>query len=152
MIMSKKEIYAWCSLGLTLAIFGYYVISVFGLPSGLENHREYVTNLIWKVIGIVFLIELVLGLLKSTKFAGISKDERDILIESKGFRNAYYFLMAAIVSLVIYVLISDYLSEASGQIFFLAVPFMTFHILVFILFIADIIKSVTQLIYYETGI
>jgi hypothetical protein len=150
--MSKKEIYAWCSLGLTLAIFVYYLVSVFGLPPGLENYREYVIHLIWRVIGIAFLIELVLDFLKSTKFGGISKDERDILIESKGFRNAYYFLMAAIVSLVIYVLISDYLSNTSGQNFFLAVPFMTFHILLFILFIADIIKSVTQLIYYETGL
>ncbi len=150
--MSRKEIYAWCSLGLTLAIFGYYLVSVFGLPSGLENNREYVTDLIWKVIGIAFLIELVLDLLKSTKLGGVSKDERDILIESKGFRNAYYFLMVAIVSLVINVLISDYLSEASGQKLFLAVPFMMFHVLVFILFIASIIKSVTQLIYYETRI
>jgi hypothetical protein len=26
--MSRKEIYAWCSLGLTLAIFGYYLVSL----------------------------------------------------------------------------------------------------------------------------
>lgn len=150
--MSKREIYAWCSLGFTLAIFAYYLITVFGLPSGLENYSDRITGLIWKVIGITFLVEFVLDLLNSTKFSGVAKDERDILIEAKGFRNAYYFVMAAIVSLTINVLISDYLSDASGQEVFLKVPFMIFHVLVFVLFTANIIKSATQLIYYETGI
>jgi len=149
--MSRKEIYAWCSLGLTLAIFGYYLISVFGLPTGVENYSEQITALIWKVIGIAFLIQLVLDLLNSTKIGGVAKDERDKLIESKAFRNAYYFLMLAVISLILNVLISDFLSEASGQKLFLAVPFMVFHTLVFILFIASFIKSGTQIFYYQRG-
>lgn len=150
--MSKREIYAWCSLGFALAIFSYYLISVFGLPAELEGQREYITSLIWKVIGIAFVVELVLDLLDSTTFGGVAKDERDILIESKGFRNAYYFLMVALVWLIANVLISDFLSEASGHQTFLALPFMIFHVLVFLLFIASIIKSITQLIYYNKGI
>jgi len=147
--MSRKEIYAWSSLVLTLAILGYYLISVFGLPAEVENYSEQITALIWKVIGIAFLVQLVLDLLNSTKIGGVAKDERDIEIESKGFRNAYYFLMAAIISVVINLLISDFLSEASDQDHFLALPFMTFHVLVFIVFTAMIIKSATQLIYYN---
>lgn len=65
--MSRKEIYIWCELGLTLAIFGYYLISLFGLPNSVENYREHITGLIWKVIGIAFLIQLVLDLLNSTQ-------------------------------------------------------------------------------------
>lgn len=150
--MSKREIYAWCSLGFALAIFGYYLISMFGLPSGLETQREYITGLIWKVIGITFLVEFVLDLMSSTKFGGIDKDERDILIESKGFRNAYYFLMVALVGLVANVLISDFLTGTFGKQTFLAMPFVTFHLLVLILFLGSIIKSVTQLVYYNKGI
>lgn len=150
--MPRKEIYAWCSLGLTLAIFGYYLISIFGLPVGVGSYREHITGLIWKVIGITFLIQLVLDVLNSTKFGGIAKDERDMLIESKAFRNAYYFLITAVISVVINVLISDILSEASGQKLFLAVPFMTFHVLVFVLFISSFIKSGTQIFYYQRGI
>jgi hypothetical protein len=149
--MSRKEIYAWCSLGLTLAIFGYYLISVFGLLTGIESYRGHIIGLIWKVIGIAFLIQLLLDLLNSTKFGGVAKDERDILIESKAFRNAYYFLIAAVISVMINVLISDILSTASGQKLFLSVPFMTFHFLVFVIFTASIIKSATQIFYYQRG-
>jgi len=150
--MSRKEIYAWSSFGLTLAIFGYYLISVFGLPTGVENYSEQVTALIWKVIGIAFLVQFVIDFLNSAKIGGVAKDERDKLIESKAFRNAYYFLMLAVVSLIFNVLISNFLSEASGQQSFLTVPFMMFHILVFVLFIANFIKSGTQIFYYQRGI
>ena len=147
--MSRNEIYAWCSIGLTLAISGYYLISVFGLPEGVENYGEQITSLIWKVIGIAFLVQLVLDLLNSAKIGGVAKDERDKGIESKAFRNAYYFLLSAVVALIFNVLVSDFLSEASGQKLFLAVPFIMFHALVFILFIAILIKSGTQVYYYR---
>lgn len=149
--MSRKEIYAWCSLGLTLAIFGYYLIMVFGLPAGVENYSEDIKALIWKVIGITFLIQFVLDLLNSTKIGGVSIDERDKLIESKAFRNAYYFLMVAVISLIVNVLITDAISQISGEKLFLALPFMMFHALVFVLFIAILIKSSTQIFYYQLG-
>ncbi len=150
--MSRKEIYAWSSLVLTLAILGYYLISVFGLPAEVENYSEQITALIWKVIGIAFLVQLVLDLLDSTKIGGVAKDERDKLIESKAFRNAYYFLMVAVITLIVNVLITDAVSQASGEKLFLALPFMMFHILVFVLFTAILIKSGTQIFYYQRGI
>lgn len=149
--MSKQEIYAWCSLGFTLAIFLYYLISAFGLPSGLENHSDYLTGLIWKVIGITVLIECCLDLLSSTKFGGVHKDERDILIESKGFRNAYYFLIISVIVLIVHVLMYDFLSVAVGEQLVLAIPYMTFHVLVFMVITATIIKSSTQLFYYRVA-
>lgn len=150
--MSKQEIYAWSSFGLTLAIFSYYLLAVFGWPAGLENYAHYVTGIIWKVVVAAFAVEFFLDLLKSTKYGGIDKDERDQAIESKGFRNAYYFVMVAIVTLIGHLLISDFLSEASGEQTFLSVPFMTFHVLVFIVFITSLIKSATQLFYYKRGV
>lgn len=150
--MTRKEIYAWSSLGLTLAIFIYYVISVFGMPHELENYKEHITSLIWKVIGIAFLIQLGIDLLNSAKLGGVAKDERDKLIESKAFRNAYYFLMAAIIAVVVNMLINDFLSVQADHNIFLSVPFMTFHVLVFVLFIASLIKSGTQIYYYKRGI
>jgi len=150
--MSRKEIYAWCSIGLTLVILGYYVISVFGLPTGAETYREDITGLFWKVIGVAFLVQLVLDVLNSTKLGGVAKDERDKLIESKAFRNAYYFLIAAVIAVVANILISDLLSKASGEQLMLAVPFMTFHVLLFVLFLASLIKSGTQIFYYQRGL
>lgn len=147
--MSKQEIYAWSSLGFTVAIFVYYLVSVLGWPPGVENYSESITSLIWQVIGSMFLVELILDLASSTTIGGIQKDERDIQIESKGFRNAYYFLMVSIITLIVNVLISDYLSEISGETLFFAKSYMIFHILVFILLIANIIRSGTQIFLYE---
>lgn len=149
--MSKQEMYAWSSLGFTLAIFGYYLVSAFGWPSGLENYADHITGLIWKVIGITVLVEIILDILSSTKFGSVEKDERDILIESKGFRNAYYFLIVSVITLIVNVLISDFLSEATGERFILTLPYMMFHVLVFMVFIANIIKSSTQLFYYKVA-
>jgi vancomycin permeability regulator SanA len=75
-----------------------------------------------------------------------------ILIESKAFRHTYYLLIAAIISVMINVLISDILGKTSGQKLFLSVPFMTFHLLVFVIFTASIIKSATQIFYYQRGV
>lgn len=147
--MSKQEMYAWSSLGFTLAIFAYYLVSAFGLPTGFENYSGHLTSLIWQVIIISVLIEFCLGLLSSTKFGGIMKDERDILIESKGFRNGYYFFIVSVITLIGHILINDFLSEVSGGEFILSRPFETFHLLVFILFISHIIKTSTQLFYYR---
>lgn len=147
--MSKQEIYAWSSLGFTVAIFGYYLISVFGLPPIIESYSEHITDLIWKVIGITVLIELILNLLNSAKIGGVQQDERDILIASKGLRNAYYFLMVSIITLVIHILMNDYFNQAIEERLFLAKPYVIFHVLVFIIFLANITKSATQIFYYQ---
>ena len=150
--MSRKEIYAWSSLALTLGIFAYYLITVLGLPAAVENYYEQISGLIWKVIGMAFVVQLAIDLLNSTTIGGVAKDERDSLIESKAFRNAYYFLIAAVVSVVVNILISNYLGEVSGRDKYLEVQFMTFHILVVVLFVASFIKSGTQIFYYQRGI
>lgn len=150
--MSRKEIYAWCSLGITLSILGYYTITVFGLPSGIEAYEEQITGILWKVLAFAFLIELGLDLLNSTLLGGVAKDERDMLIESKAFRNAYYFLIVAIISVVMNVFISDFLSTASGESVLLSMPYMTLHVLVIVLFTAILIKAATQIFYYQRGV
>ena len=94
--MSKQEIYAWVSLASTLAILGLYVLNVWGLPEGMEGAAAGMIDLFFKVIVIAFVVELGLGISKQTAAGRIDKDERDIQIEGKGFRNAYYVVMAGI--------------------------------------------------------
>lgn len=150
--MSRKEIYAWCSLGITLSILGYYTMTVFGLPSGIEAYEEQITGLIWKVLGVAFLVEMGLDFMNSTALGGVAKDERDMLIESKAFRNAYYFLIVTIISVVMNIFVSDFLSSASGEFILLSMPFMTLHVLVIVLFTAILIKAATQIFYYQRSI
>lgn len=146
--MSKKEIYAWSSLSSSVALLGFYLIAAFGWPESLENHGDYITSIFWKVLGIAVAVEITLELMKEFKLGEIYQDERDILIESKGYRNAYYVLMVAIVTLIINLLLNDMAGEPVEERIFLPIPFMAFHVLVIILFVANITKSSTQLYYY----
>ncbi len=146
--MSRREMYAWSSLGMSLALLGYYLVAVFGWPSGLEDHAEYVTRVFWRVLGIGIVAQLLLDLSKHTSWGKIDKDERDVMIESKGYRNAYYFVMVAIAAIAANVLLSDLTGGAGWNRIFQTIPYMTFHALVIVLFVTDITKSGTQLFYY----
>ena len=146
--MSRREIYAWSSLGMSLVLLGYYLVAVFGWPSGLEVHAEYITRIFWRVLGIGIVAQILLDLSKHTNWGKIDKDERDIMIESRGYRNVYYFVMVAIAAVAVNVLLSDLIGGAGWMQIFPAVPYMTFHALVIVLFVTDITKSGTQLFYY----
>lgn len=147
--MTKKEIYTWSSLTSSVVLLAFYLIAVFGWPDSLEGYSDYVTGIFWKVLGIAVAIEIVLDLMKEFNVGGVQKDERDKLIEAKGYRNAYYFLMVALITLIGNIFLSDLISEAGGEHVFLSIPFMTLHLLVITLFVAHIAKSATQLYFYN---
>lgn len=149
-MMSKQEIYAWCSLGFTSAVFAYYLVSAFGWPAAIENYSDHLTSLIWQVIIITVLVEICLDLLNSKNIGGIQKDERDKIIEYKGFRNAYYFVMATLVTLIGHIVLGDFMSGLMKEDFVMAVPSTALHLLVILLFTANLIKSTTQLYYYRS--
>lgn len=147
--MSKKEIYAWSSLATSLALLGYYLVAVFGWPQTVEPYSDHITSIFWQVFVIAFVVELVLELLRHFNVGEVQEDERDAMLESKGYRNAYYVLMVTLVALIANSLVSDVIEQASGEAFFLSSPFMTFHLLVALLFAAHITKYGTQIYYYQ---
>lgn len=149
--MSKQELYAWVSLASTLAILGLYLMMVWGLPEGMESYAAGMIDIFIKVIVIAFVVELVLGLSKHTKAGRIDKDERDILIEGKGFRNAYYFVMVAISTMAAHLFISNLFGEEIAKSVYLATPSMMLHALLVIFLVTSLIKTLTQLYYYRQG-
>ena len=149
--MSKQERYAWTSLASTLAILGLYLVMVWGLPEGLEDYAAGMIDLFIKVILIAFVVELLLGLSKHTKAGRIDKDERDIVIEGNGFRNAYYFVMAAISTLAAHLFISNLFGEEIATNVYMATPSMMLHALLVIFLVTSLIKTLTQLYYYRQG-
>ena len=149
--MSKQELYAWASLASTLAILGLYVVMVWGLPEGMESYAAGMIDVFIKVIVIAFVVELVLGLSKHTKAGRIDKDERDILIEGRGFRNAYYFVMAAISTMAVHLFISNLIGEEITQNVYIATPSMMLHALLVIFLLTSLTKTLTQLYYYRQG-
>jgi hypothetical protein len=148
--MSKKEIYIWSSLVSSTLLLFFYLIAVFGWPAQLENYADYISGIFWKVLGIAITIEIILEIMKEFQTEPQSEETHDLLAQAKGYRNAYYFLMVVIASLGVNLFLSDLLATETGEEhLFFAIPFLTFHIIVVVFFLASITKSVTQLYYYS---
>lgn len=146
--MLRKEIYAWSSLASSVVLLTFYLISVFGWPEGVAGY-DFVVDLFWKVLGIAVAVEVVLALLGEFNIGKAMHGEQEVIIESKGYRNAYYLLMVALVALMVHIFLNDVATEYAGKELWLAMPFMTLHLLVIIVFTASITKSSTQLYYYS---
>jgi len=149
--MSRQEIYAWSSLATSSVLLIFYLTAVYGWPVPIESSEEYISGILWKVLGIAVVVELILDTMHSLQVGGVSKDERDVRIESKGYRNAYYVLAGALVAVMVHLFISDMVTTAAGQDRYLSVPFATVQVLLVILLGGSIIKSSTQLYYYNKG-
>jgi|SRR6056297_48168 len=141
--MSKQEIYAWTSLLSSIAILGFYGITVYGLPESLSGIESDLTSLFVKVFLFAFVVELAIGLFKNKD--QVEKDERDNLIAGKGFRNAYYFLNAGLILLISQIALGQFVENA-GIAFTLP---NIMHMLVGALFFASIINRATQIYFYQ---
>lgn len=150
--MARQELYAWTSLASTLAILGLFLVLVWGLPEAAADYADGMVDVFIKVIAAAFVVELVLGLSKHTKAGMVDKDERDILIESRGFRNAYYFVMAALCLLAGHLFIGNLFGEAFAHAVYLATPALMLQALLAIFLLTSLIKALTQLYYYRLGV
>ena len=147
--MPKQELYSWISLAATLALIGLYIILAIGLPESIEDYSDAMKSLFLKVIGFAILIRAALALFQRTEKGRVEKDERDALIELKGYRSAYYLVVSVIVTLVLHLLVSDYLTDTTGVPVFLSRPYMTLHVLVITFLVASVFEYATRLFYYR---
>jgi hypothetical protein len=141
--MSKQEIYAWTSLLSSIAILGFYGITVYGLPDSLSGIESDLTSLFVKVFLFAFVVELAIGLFRSKD--QVEKDERDYLIAGRGFRNAYYFLNVGLIVLISQIALGQFIENAG--IAFTLVNIL--HMLIGSLLIASMINRATQIYFYQ---
>lgn len=142
-IMSKQEIYAWTSFLSSLAVLGFYSITVYGWPDSLPDIESQLSSLFIKVFLFALAVEVLLGILKNKN--EVEKDERDEMIAGKGFRNAYMFLSVAIVFILSQLILDDFFGRAS----FLYGMASLVHVLFISLFAASIINRITQIYFYR---
>lgn len=149
--MSPLEKYTWASLLATLTFLSYYGLLVFQAPSGMVQQAGAMTRI---YVLVIILFTLVQGLLSTlllwyTKARHIKQDERERLIETKAYRNAYFFLFGAVNLLLLYILFSD---AVGGDRALRTNLYLTFHSLFVMAFVAHLTYLSTQLFYYRRGI
>jgi hypothetical protein len=139
MNLSYREKSIWGSLATTLVVYGYYFATVFSGTRPSEFNGTGVVRLMSAVFVIV-LIEVVYHIVIALTSKVEPKDERDILIEGKAYRNAYFLLVADLFMLM-------------GTIVLIGLtPFLTVHLMLLFAVVAEIVKSLTQLFFYRRGI
>jgi hypothetical protein len=139
MNLSYREKSIWGSLATTLAVYGYYFATVFGGARESEFNGKSVARLMSAVFVIV-VIEVVYHIVISLTSRVEHKDERDILIEGKAYRNAYFLLAADLFMLM------------GTAVLINLTPFITINLILFSVVVSEIVKSVTQLFFYRRGI
>ena len=139
MNLSYREQSIWGSLAITLIVYGYYFATVFSGAQPSQIDRTALARLIGAVFVIV-VIEIAYHILIVLKSKVEPKDERDILIETKAYRNAYLLLVADLFTLM------------GTVVVFGLTPLLTVNLMLLSVVISEIVKYLTQLFFYRRGI
>jgi hypothetical protein len=170
MDLSYQEKSILGSLLAVAAVYGYYFASVLRAANRPEFDGGNVARLIFTVVAIV-VIEIVYHIVLALESKVEPKDERDIVIECKAYRNAYFLLAGGafwVITGVILVnltpdalpanilmtpfLILAKLVRESPPARIIVTPFLTVNLVLFFMVLAELVKLVTQLFYYRKGL
>ncbi len=150
MDLSYQEKSILGSLLAMVIVYGYYFAAVLRDASRPEFDGVNVGRLVLAVIAII-VIEIVYHIVLALETKPEPKDERDILIESKAYRNAY-FLLATGAFLVIGCVIMAGLARDAAPTRIIVTPFITVNLVLFFMVLAELVKFLTQLFYYRRGL
>jgi len=150
MDLSYQEKSILGSLLALVVVYGYYFVSVLRDATRPEFDGGNVTRLVFTVVAIV-VIEVVYHIVLALESKVETKDERDILIECKAYRNAY-FLLASGAFLVIASVVMASLAGDSVPTRIIVTPFLTVNLVLFFMVLAELAKFLTQLFYYRKGL
>jgi hypothetical protein len=151
--MSYQEKSILGSLAAIVVVYGYYFVSVLRDGGGAGFGGRLVGRLMGTVILLV-IIEIVYHITVAVESlvlgSGVEpKDERDILIESKAYRNAYFSLASGVFLSIGAIIWINLASDAPAITF---TPFATVNLVLFFMVIAEVVKYLTQLFYYRWGV
>ena len=140
-------------LGSVLAfvvVFGYYFAAVLRDLGRGEFVAGMVGRLVLAVIAIV-AIEIVYHIVLALESRVEAKDERDILIECKAYRNAYFLLAGGAFTVITWVIMAN-LTPGTAASRIAITNFITVNLVLFFMVVADLTKFLTQLFYYRRGL
>jgi hypothetical protein len=150
MDLSYQEESILGSLLAMVLVYGYYFARVLRDTSQPEFDGGSLGRLVLAVIAII-VIEIVYHIVLALESKPEPKDERDILIECKAYRNAY-FLLATGAFLVIGCVIIANLMRDVPPTRIIVTPFLTVNLVLFFMVLAELAKFLTQLFYHRRGL
>jgi len=144
MSLSYREKSILGSLIAMLAVYGYYFATLPGLNTRRYFDAASATRLIAMVVTIV-VIEVAYHIVIAVSSRVDRKDERDVLIETRAYRVAYFLLAGGVSVLIGAMLVSNPETLGISQ-------FSMGNFLLLSMVVAETAKFLTQLFYYRKGI
>ena len=146
MAMSYQEKSILGSLLAFVVVFGSYFVAVLRDLGRPDFEGGTFGRLVFAVIAIV-LIEIAYHIVLALESKPEPKDERNVLIECKGYRNAYFLLAGGAFLVIVWVAMGH---PAPTRI--AVANFVTVNLILLVMVIADLMKFLTQLFYYRRGL
>ncbi len=148
--MSFREKSAWASLAVMLVVFVPYFVHIFRLfEEGKLDWNTVLGEFIGAVIFEVVLL-IVVHIVFAVRAKEEEKDERDLAIESKSFKIAYFVLVSS-AFVAIPCLIGVGFSMQPSGIDQMTSPVFVSQLLLLCFVAAEASKYVTQLVCYRRG-
>ena len=148
--MPKQQLYAWASLGSSIAFTGLYIIFLIGVPSLVEPVRGGAVQTFLWIAGIAFLIELLLDL--GSGRDRVDADERDRLIAGRAYRIGFHVFSVAMIILIGQMFVSEFLGGAEQAADWVGPQSrLARHFAVLSFLLANAARSGTQVILYGRG-
>jgi len=139
MDLSYQEKSILGSLLAVTVVYGLYFAGVLrdmGRPD-FDGASFPLGRLVGAVVAIV-IIEIVYHIILAVESKPEPRDERDILISGKAYRNAYFALATGAFLVMTGVVLS-------------LRPFLTANLVLLFMVVAELVKFLTQLFYYRRG-
>ena len=149
MDLSYQEKSILGSLLAMVIVYGYYFADALRHADHAAFDVRSIGRLMFTVIAII-VIEIVYHIILAIESKPEPKDERDLPIEGKAYRNAY-FVVATGAALVIGCVIVASLVRDAAPTRIVATPFLLVNAMLLFMVLAELMKLGTQLLIYRKG-
>ena len=150
MDLSYQEKSILGSLLAMVIVYGYYFANALRHAGEPEFGSGGIGRLILAVTAII-VIQIVYQIILALDSKPEPKDERDVLIECKAYRNGY-FALATGAFLVIGGVIMAVLTRDAAPTRIIVTPFLIVNLVLLFMVLAELAKLLTQLFYYRKGL
>lgn len=152
--LSYQERNHWIELGVSLWAIVYYFAKVAGLEDGFNAAwGDLLSVIVWTIVlAVVAAIVLMIVNRAVLGRGGPEKDERDVLIELKGFRNAYYVCSGLLWMVVGHAFFKELAGSHDDFGYGVETAKVLVHSIFLVAWLASVAQSVTHLYFYRRGL
>lgn len=138
------------SLLAVVVVYGYYFANVLRDVGRPEFDGGSLRRLVFAVIAIV-VIEIAYHIVLALESKPEPKDERDVLIDCKAYRNGYFLFASGAFLVIAWVIMASLVRDAAPTRI-IVTPFLMVNAVLLVMVVAELMKFLTQLFYYRWGL